>query len=158
MTLPYPDSPEVTENIGASISRIKDNLEYLDGLIGSGNVKAIISTPSLVSKISTQAITGVGFKPKSMMVFANTYTQNNFSWGAATQYSTCTSIDCNCVIQSEQFSGTASNTRFARIYHDASTYVEGSVKSFDSDGATVNWSQNGSVAGGVGYIMYIFFG
>lgn len=158
MTLPYPDSPEITENIGTSISRIKDNLEYLDGLIGSGNIKTIMSTANVALKSGVQTITGVGFKPKAMMTFASYANAHMYSWGGATQYSTCTSIDCSCVGQRENYAGIFSQLNFARLYQSSDIYIEGSVQSFDNDGATVNWNQHGTVASGTGYLMYIFFG
>jgi hypothetical protein len=162
MTLPYPDSPEIDENIGTSIPRIKDNLEYLDSLIGSGNVKTIVSTNvEMSTKFGTEIITGVGFQPRAMLTFGSYIGSHMNSWGGATEASAGTSsvsIDCHCVGQNETYAGVASSLSFLQIYQTADTYIAGSVSNFNSDGAVLNWTKGGTPVSTAVNILYLFFG
>lgn len=161
MTLPYPDSPDMDENIAASIERMRSNFGYLDGLIGSGNVQCILSQScELSTKTSVQVITGVGFEPKAMLAFA-TYDQSHMnSWGGATVGSVSTSVDNACVIQNETYAGTGSNFYFMTLIQQNSPlkFISGEVNYFTSDGANITFTNYGSASGRVGNIMYMFFG
>jgi hypothetical protein len=158
MTLPYPDSPGIDENIATSITRINDNLDYLDGLIGSGNIKCILSNNvNLSTKTSTQVITGVGFEPKAMMVFGCMYGSYMQSWGGATVGSLSTSVDCSYVAQTYTFGGTANEYHCLGLFTSTNTWVWASVSCFTDDGVRMNFSNINS-CNGLADIMYIFFG
>jgi hypothetical protein len=163
MTLPYPDSPVVTENIATSISRIKDNLAYLDtlGLTGVGGSKIVVSAACNLSlKTGVQDIVGLGFQPKAMMIFATHTGKNTYSYGAATFHSTTASADCACVFQIESYGGYASSVHVAQLQNsDVPTrFIAASVCTFLSTGVRLNWTNYNSATGSVGNIMYMFFG
>jgi hypothetical protein len=159
MTLPYPDSPATDENIGSSIERIKDNFNYLDGLIGSGNIKVIVSSSvELATKSGDAMITGVGFQPKAMLAIATFKNGPQNSWGCATQFSTTTSVNCNCISQDSGYGGVASGLNCIEIYQTSTSYVVASVSTFNDDGGMIKWTKTLTPSGKVADIMYIFFG
>lgn len=161
MTIPYPDSPEIDENIAASIERMRANFNYLDGLIGSGNVQCILSqSVELSTKSGIQTIIGVGFEPKSMLAFVTYEGRHMNSWGGATVGSVSTSVDNACVFQREDYSGSGSNTYFMTLFqiNSPTTFIAGKVNHFTDDGANITFTNYNSASGKVGNIMYIFFG
>lgn len=154
MTLPYPSSPDKAENIGDSISRIEQNLEYLDGNIGLIAFKQVVSTSiemSTARASSTVNVAGVGFTPTGLMVWANEETGKSFSFGAATsntlegcsfvKYNSSVGVDSTLLYYLEQAAGAS---------------MEAVLQGFHSDGAYLELTRTGAPVGAVMNINYIF--
>lgn len=157
MTLPYPDSPDVDENIGASISRIEQNLEYLDGQIGTGAVKMIISASCDASRTGVVDVTGVGFTPKALVVHATEDGGNAQSWGMGCKTSTTNSASCACT-WFDGGGGGLSSLNCVEFYQTSGSVAFASISLFLSDGVRMNWSKTNTPSGNVLNLLYLFLG
>lgn len=89
-----------------------------------------------------QAVTGIGFKPKAVEIFATVSGTKTWSKGR-TDGTTQT-----CLRMSLAGDATAVNTdRYVAIENSTGAYNSASHKSFDNDGFTVTWGKSGSPAG-----------
>lgn len=113
--------------------------------IGSG-FKAISFTRDISLASGTQAVTGVGFKPRGIMFLSGTSagTANIGSWGIDDG----TTHLCNIWFNASSANGFATSGA-ASIYANpvAGSAYQGAVQSFDSDGFTINWAKTGTPTG-----------
>jgi hypothetical protein len=96
------------------------------------------------STTGAQAVTGVGFKPKSIMFIAATGSAGEASWGLAT------SSDAKCVF--DNYNSTANTYAFldtasGRINEGGGKTSSFSVSSFDDDGFTISKTKAGAPSG-----------
>lgn len=114
----------------------------------SAIVKVDTTTYNVATASGTQAITGIGFKPKSVHISAVIHGSDVFSDGFS---------DANihrCVYRT--LGAMYANNTATAIYIDGSNYATGIVTSLDSDGFTITWTKTGSPTGtaALSYICY----
>lgn len=101
----------------------------------------------------TQEVTGVGFLPKAVILFATSEAVGEASWGLDDGANHFSLFDMH---------NTASNTfkritsQSIRIWVSSTNYYDGYVSSWGSDGFTMTWTKNGSPTGTVmvGYLAF----
>jgi len=149
MTLPYPNSPDKDENIAASISRIEQNLEYLDG---------VVSLTSFYVKYFTQAldtnddvsISGVGFQPTAVILFSIETTGNSSSWGMGDD-----SLNVGHTRQEYDGDTNGDDLRIGYLQQTIVKYTRVVLKEFTADGCTLTLSAGNSPTGN-GIFMAVF--
>ena len=106
-----------------------------------------------ISLTADLAITGAGFKPSTAIVFA---TVNNTAgkafWGVAGVDKSDGSITDKEAVSAGTYSSAGS---LMAIFHAAGDYNFGSVKSWDSDGLTIEWAKTGSPTGTIEYQLLL---
>lgn len=102
-------------------------------------------TRDMTLAAGTQAITGLGFKPSTIIFFANTNDTPQASWGFtdSSGQQSFVADEHNAVANS--YANATSDSIIA--YQSGIIYYRGDVSSFDSDGFTVNWDKGGSPTG-----------
>lgn len=153
MTLPYPDSPDVDENIATSIERVKDNLEYLDGsataLISS---KTVLSTGiNMATRSGAVAVSGVGFQPSAVIIYCCDRSANSASWGFATS-----ATSMSCMYQDYISDIHTSATEILHLDQDVGKSQGAVLTSYGVDGATFTWTKTGLPVGSDMDVIYIF--
>jgi len=141
MTLPFPNSPVKSENIATSISRIEQNLEYLDGQVSLSSLKYVQSSfnmTTLLDGANTLNVTGAGFTPTACIIFASEATGDSQSWGfadAAGEGST-----------RRDYAGAiaASTTQCGYLQQSATNVVTIALDSFTADGADFTLTKTNS--------------
>lgn len=144
MTLPYPNSPDKDENIGQSITRIEQNLEYLDGQLRTTTIKHVVKTYSMDTvgdAGGVQNVSGVGFTPTAVTVYAVETTGDSYSMGCNTD-----SNDA-CVYRDYGGNVGSSSTVCAYLLQDSGDSQECVLTSYNSDGASFTWTETGACTG-----------
>lgn len=97
----------------------------------------------------TQAITGVGFRPRSVIFFMAQPGTGEASFGFSDNNLTQTSGENYCVnSRTATSAGTFySNSAAIFSYESSGDYYSGSIDTLDSDGFTINWTKTGSPSG-----------
>ena len=150
MTLPYPSSPEISENIADSISRIEQNLEYLDGQITTATTKQVLKQSVDMTTNGLTTITGAGFTPTSVIVMACETTGKSQSWGMATS-----STSRGCTYKTYARVAGSDTSLVLYLLQSAGASSSADLSSFNSDGAVFDFTAGGAV-GLVMDILYIF--
>lgn len=92
----------------------------------------------------TQAVTGVGFTPRALIVFGTIASVGGIaSWGMS-DGSTDTAIYDNGTSSTDTY---AQSANLALIQTAVGSFYEGVVDSFDADGFTIGWTKNGTPTG-----------
>lgn len=137
MTLPYPNSPDKDENIGQSITRIEQNLEYLDGQITTTQFKMVYKLYDMGTTNGATDITGVGFKPTAIVCFATETNNDSQSWGVyANNTERCVYKDYN--EDCDEYAG------FIYLKTGAATSMDGLVITTGDDGFTIDFGRTGT--------------
>ena len=152
MTLPYPDSPAVSENIADSISRIEQNIEYLDGQIADTSfAQVVLASVEMSTAWATVNVAGAGFTPTAVMAWGIDETGESMTWGMATS-----TAATGCVYKT--YAGTAGSDASLLLYllQASGASQQAELQSFHSDGAYIEFTKTGSPVGKVMTINYIF--
>ncbi|MDH5570586.1 MAG: hypothetical protein OEY89_02405 [Gammaproteobacteria bacterium] len=110
-------------------------------------------TRDISTATGTQAITGVGFQPTALIVFAAGGGANLASWGMAG--SDLTEVCTN------DYSGVSAGAfefwnSLIRVDVSSGNVYIGALSTFDADGFTISWTKTGSPTGTIG-LQYIAF-
>lgn len=120
------------------------NYQRLNGTpVGGASFKVGSFTRDISTASGSQAVTGFGFKPKSIIFLANVNATVQASWGVS-DASTHLAVHANDGGVAGQFSTTANGVY---ILATAGNAYGGTVTSFDSDGFTMAWTKTGSPTG-----------
>lgn len=123
----------------ATTAYVQNNINYF-----VGQFTYDVSTAS-----GTQAITGLGFKPKSLVMFSSIAGQAlTASWGMATQGGRV------MLLQDSNGNFQSLNTGMIYLNPSASNTATGNLSSFDSGGFTIAWTKSGTPTG-TATIMYL---
>lgn len=87
------------------------------------------------SATGTQAISGVGFKPKAILFSAGVSGGGNASLGG---YDDAITASCLSLLSGSFF---PSNTSSIFYFVDVSNFYAGKINSFDTDGFTIGWTK-----------------
>lgn len=126
---------------------------------GTLSVKVGSFTRDMTTATGTQAVTGVGFQPRTVLFLANVSNTGQASIGFGALPNTATnpfqsfSLNSRTATSAGTFSMN-SGTVFA--YQSVSDYYNGNLASFDSDGFTMSWVKTGSTTGTL-EVNYIAF-
>jgi hypothetical protein len=126
---------------------------------GTGSSSIGSTTRDMSTATGTQAITGLGFKPKLIIFLANTLTTGQASIGFSQLPRTAASPSSNTNINSRTATsaGTYSlNAGGIFAWQGAGTYYTGSIDSLDADGFTISWVRTGTPTGTLD-ISYLAF-
>ena len=131
-----------------------DSLQF-----GSLSVKVGSFTRDMTLASGTQAVTGVGFKPRAVLFLANVNNTGQASIGIGCLPNTATGPFSSVSLNSRTATSpgtwsTNSGTVFA--YQGASDFYNGNLSDFDSDGFTMNWTKTGTTTGTL-EVNYIAF-
>jgi len=139
MALPFPSSPNIDENVGDSIDRIEQNLEYLDGTI-TNPFKFSVKSASFNSA-GTIDVNGVGFLPKAVFVIADTNfgSGGTLSWGVIGD-----DLVEMCMYQKYVGTPYVSNAAFFYIEQTTGNGYEGTITSFHADGIIIEVAEFGT--------------
>jgi len=137
MTLPYPDKPAITDTFATIISNILDNSTDLD----SGGLLKVVSWDYNVSVAGANPVTGVGFTPTTVIIFACETVSDAASWGF--QYGT-TAYESDVGYDGDT-DASSSGITFLSIAADKYTYA--TISSYDADGFTLTWTKTGLPTG-----------
>ena len=99
------------------------------------------------------AITGVGFKPSSVIFLAQVPNTAQVSIGFDTtgvHYSVYNNHGATATFWGKN------DSQAITLLADGSNYTQGKLKSFDADGFTITWTKTGSPTG-MAYIYYLAF-
>jgi hypothetical protein len=150
MTLPFPNSPAITEGIATSIDRIEQNLEYLDDAFVTSTMKLVQKTYDMAVTSGAVAITGVGFQPTAIIAIAGENTGDSQSWG----FSDPTPDAMSIFRRYDEGSGHSTGNMVYLLQADGKSQVA-AVTSYDSDGATLTWTKTGAPTGNM-VITFLF--
>ena len=147
MALPFPDSPVKGENIATSISRIEQNLEYLDGQVSLTSFYVKYLTSEALDQNGTIQVRGIGFQPTACIVFASESTGNSVSWGMCDSDSSGDPDNQAC--NYETYDGTVASINAQVFYLSQASGVStrAAVGDFVSDGLDLTWVAAGSPSG-----------
>ena len=113
---------------------------------GFGDVYVSSFSRDVSTATGTQAVTGVGFTPTSIEVFAAIGGTVKASWGMSD------GTTDKCIYQNNN-GGTdfiSNQSQLIRVVTvDAGTMYSGTLDSFDADGFTISWTKTGSPTGTV---------
>lgn len=128
-------------------------------LFGSLSVKVGSFTRDMSLASGTQAVTGVGFKPKAIIFLANVNNTGQTSIGIGALPNTATgpfgSVSLNS--RNATAAGTwSTNAGVVFAYQSGSAYYNGGLSSLDSDGFTMSWTKTGATTGTL-EVNYIAF-
>ena len=131
MTLPQPDKPVITDLVSDIISDIKENQDYIDA---NYNKQVVVSgtwdmdAAAKLTEIS-ESITGVGFQPSTIIMFAANTDSSFLSWGI---YDPVGSQVCSW----EFVVGSTRSVGIAYRIIRAPAWFQGTIASVDADGFT----------------------
>lgn len=96
-----------------------------------------------------QAITGVGFVPKVVIFLAHATggARQVSSWG----FDDGTEHRCKYFLGTSEDAG-EETAKSISLLVDATHFIDGYIKSMDSDGFTVTWAKTGAI---IGYVVYL---
>ena len=119
-------------------------------LFGTLSVKIGSFTRDMTLASGTQAVTGVGFKPRAVLFLSNVANTGQASIGFGALPNTATgpfdSVSLNS--RTATSAGTFStNTGTVFAYQGSTDYYNGNLSDFDSDGFTMSWVKTGSTTG-----------
>ena len=137
-------------DIGSTSKRFKDL--YVDTITSADIAQYYVggTTYDLTTATGTQAITGVGFVPKAVFLFAAVNGEIAASWGYADATAE-RSIRSNYGATSGDFGQT---TRVITIEPESTGSQDGAIASFDADGFTISWAKAGAAAGTLQLIYF----
>jgi hypothetical protein len=105
-----------------------------------------------VATAGTQAVTGVGFTPKTIIAFANkgSVALREMSIG----FSDSGRVAANAFQLGVDGIGWSYSSTLVRLYASSGVYADAQVTSYDADGFTLTWSKTGSPTGtATGYAL-----
>jgi len=117
------------------------------------NSKVGTLTRDITAATADVVYTGVGFKPKLLIIFAAQVESDSASWGAD-------NVTDTSIVMHRQGQDTSTydiHTTLIRVETDATTGQDAIVKSFDTDGFTLTWTLRGSPSAGDIEVVYIAF-
>ena len=126
-----------------------DNLLYIGSasaatLIGTISANVDTFTYDLSTASGSQAITGVGFVPKSLVIFAFVDgAAGRASWGL-TDGTTSVNLADNETVTDDQLTG---GSALVNIIVSAGNTATAALTSFDTDGFTLAWTKTGTPTG-----------
>ena len=108
-------------------------------------------TRDLTLAAGNQAVTGVGFVPKVLIIFASVVNTHRASWGMDD------ASGPNCIYDVHITTNDSYNAAAFVIYlHEgAGVFSTGVVASFDADGFTITWAKSGAPGASTGNMKYI---
>ena len=109
----------------------------------SVGMKLISTSRDSATATGTQAITGFGFKPSGVLVFANVNTTTEMSISAAD--SSAAGGSYNQHPATNYIWNTAGTLVY--VYEATGKAYSGSLNSFDADGLTISWTKTGDKVG-----------
>jgi hypothetical protein len=98
----------------------------------------------------SQAVTGLGFKPSTLIIFAVEDNGVLASWGFG-DFDNQKAVYSKAAVTADTYSY---SSNLIRVQDGASDLYSGSLASFDDDGFTINWTKTGSPTGTIG-IQYL---
>ena len=124
----------------------------LTGLVGSHKVFQSTFTRDTSIASGTQAITGVGFQPKHVIIHASIDSTLAVSFG----------IEASGSHKSTFYNGTGlwysnPNSSILLVITAGTTAYSGYISSLDTDGFTITWSKTGSMTGTANIQYWAFF-
>lgn len=126
-----------------------DDTAFFDGtnwqaIGGTEKVFAGSFTRDQATATGTQAITGVGFKPSSVIMFVNDPDDaGEGSWG----FSDGTNNHCMTDRNNVTAGSYETNTSMVYILQSSGNTYRGDISTFDSDGFTISWTRTGTPTG-----------
>lgn len=131
------------------------NVTFSDGFgIEEKSVKVGSFAKDTADASGNQSITGVGFKPKGILIFSMVLGTTQVSWGMSD------GTDSRGVYNDDATSDgtyTFSGSMCITASQGGAVYYEGAISSFDSDGFTLSWTKTGAKVGNL-TVMYLVFG
>jgi len=139
MTLPYPTTPSIYEDIKYSLTGMMANLNYLKNL-AEGEFKVIYTTKNMTTD-GAESITGVGFLPKAAIIMALESTLKSYSHGLidpdGTDYSIYKDYDDNY----------ARSNNAIQLLQASGKGQEATYNVWESDGVSLTWAKTGAPTG-----------
>jgi len=131
-------------NLIGALSKIA-NAKLFVNAAGNGfeynkGVKLLTATWDMATASGSQAITGVGFKPSALIIFADISITAQASWGFG---------DASVRAAIYAYGGNFNDSNGVVVYlkTNDSNYNYATIASIDSDGFTLNWTKVGSQTG-----------
>lgn len=147
MALPYPGSPNIGQLVRTMISNIGDNFNYLDANPTAYCIKYFTKTISSTSRNSYETVTGVGFKPRIILLLV----MGGYGDACIGYYGPSTGANKFSIYKERRLSGGAySSDRYKTyvgtyitslwLFNDtAYNYTLGYVYSINDDGFVFRW-------------------
>ncbi len=116
---------------------------------GTGTTKVGTFDRDTTLASGTQSVTGIGFKPKTILFFANEANTGEASFGFSSEPVTGgstanVSVNCRTATSPGTFN---SNAASIFSFQSSSDYYQGSLSSIDNDGFTISWTKTGATTG-----------
>jgi len=134
---------DTTSDIGG-LNLTSINISNNVGSTGLTQVKTGSFNRDTSTASGTQAITGVGFRPKSVIFIGGINSAAPVSWGVDDGATPVGMGDWGGV--SAGTYNTAQPYSIALLF-SSGNYYQGKIQSFDADGFTINWLKTGSPTG-----------
>lgn len=127
------------------------DLKLFMNAAGSANEYAIglyvgSFTRDITTATGTQAVTGVGFKPSTIICFSSTAANGQYSVGFD---DLANLAGCFTGVDAANPNFTDGGAYSVYVYVSAGNDYKGKVKSFDADGFTFSWTKTGTPSGNV---------
>ena len=127
-------------------------LNTSDGNAVRANEVFVVNFTRDLSITGTQAVTGVGFKPKAIIVVANQSVSSEASWGMSNETG-----GANIRVIADRHTVTADSYEgqggVAYLAQGASDLSQALINSFDTDGFTLGWTASGASTGTANLIV-----
>jgi hypothetical protein len=126
---------------------------------GTPTIKLGSFTRDMTLATGTQAVTGLGFKPRYIMFFANVLATGQASIGMGALPNTASNPFSAFTLNSRTATSPGTwgvNSGVALAWQSASDYYTGTLSTLDSDGFTMSWTKTGSTTGTLD-VTYIAF-
>jgi hypothetical protein len=139
-------------DLPARIALFVDALAYVKGFM---QAKVGSFSRDLTLASGTQAITGVGFRPKCVVFFGAVDQGNRTSWGIDDGTNAFV-VSNNSGASAGTFRESTAGSQWYNV--DSANYQVGVIQSMDADGFTLNWTKTGSPAAGTATIGFLALG
>lgn len=118
----------------------------MQDVFGVSGIKVKVGSFTRDSSLATgtQAVTGLGFSPKALIIVAGQTSSSEVSWGFNDAITGRTISDYNLITAGIY------NTDQARLigcFESGANYYLGTLSSFDADGFTISWTKAGLPTG-----------
>lgn len=137
----------IAEPLGSGNWRVHNYTPASGVAVGGGLYKVGTTTRDVSTASGPQAVTGVGFKPKLVLLVATIDSASKASVGFS-------DASGQRAIHAQNAATWANAAAAVMIYTDGSNNATATVTSLDADGFTLTWVKNGSPTGTAG-ISYI---
>lgn len=150
MTLPFPDSPAMGENIADSITQIEQNLEFLDGNLTTRSSKVHTETRDMEGASGDVNYPVSDITAKGVIIIASEPDADATSWGFidedGLEYCVYVDYDGNFIVDT---------SAAVHLITSVGTAQVATWKAFNDGSLDLTWVKTGSPSAGTATLLFL---